>query len=423
MSAAPADPGPARAEVPEVKAVQAVLRLSLLMRTITLHGPTHPLAMKVAEQLREAIHAAEPPFKLQFVSPAVFRNCQLLPMDLDAYLQGADLAKALDNLDAQELQFDHAPPSASLLQLGIALSRAQNGPTPMLEERGIEGMDWRSIPKNVTLESVDPEVFVQTQMTLALSEGDGISIDPLEPWDWSRGMGVMRRLDRVVGTDALRAIRVIEMTPGAWTVRRRAVSAALDVMLVLNSLRVSPSVRRAGCHAALILAMRGLDPKGGKMIVDAAKAVLPRMLEAKSARMGQQSEPHRLRVTVIVNQVAKNEWTDDLMVLRLVEIAYEMARMRCPPDLAFHLNRIDVLAQAAAEAGRTLDANWTGEVVKQIGVVPPGSFVRLADGKMGIVFEPSADPWKPKVLVDGKVVQVDQPVTPFSPAALLASRG
>jgi hypothetical protein len=416
----------ARPDAPafDAAATREVLeRAFLLARTTSLHGPDHPLVARVVEALAQGVQAAHPPFALQFLGQATFRDSQLLPLDVEAFLHVRELARALRNLDAQEVFFERVPDAEALGELGSALSRGLQGPSETLNERRIEGLRFRQIThtSGADAENVDPEVFVLTQVTLALADAEALVAEAGGAWPWIRGVAIVRRLERVTTGYPETAIRVIEQAPGEWTVGRRAAAATLDVLLVLNALHVSRSTARAAAHAALIVSVSGLP--SGALAAKAAADALPRMLRAPT-RSKTSVEPHRLRTSAIVHAFNREEEARRVAVLPMVHLAYELAKRRCPPDVSFRLTRVDLLAAAARDGGRNFDVRWVQALIRACGVVPPGAFVRMANGALGTVVDAgvSGDPWRPRVLVDGRIVQAAAQVTLVSPGALLGRR-
>ncbi len=406
-----------------VETLAVVRELFLLMRTASSHGPDHPLTHRAAASLGAGLKEAVPPFSLQFVGRALFRDTMLLPMDLEAYLNALDVGRALSHLEANELTVERVPDDAELLRFGCAMARGMAGPSDLLTVTRIDGLKWREIQNvaSTDAELVDPGLFVLTQITLALAEAAKLPAATGEPWPWVAGVSVVRRLERAVAADRAAAIRVMDLAPGDWDVARRAVSASLDVTMVLRSLSVSNSTARASAHATLILGMAGYRPRGGALLALAAEGAMPGAMRAPvTSRSG--VEPHRLRTSAILHGLAHPDKENSPRVMPLVDLCYELGKARRAEAVPFDLTRVDLLAMASAQAGRRFDPDWVNALVSVCGVIPPGAFVRLPDGRVGSVFEVGEEgqPFRPKVLVDGRIVIPDAPVSLVSPAVVQA---
>jgi hypothetical protein len=402
----------------------AVVReLFVLMRTTSSHSSEHPLTIQSAVNLRDLLHAAQPPFSLQFVGKAVFRDTILLPMNLEAYDCAQIVGNAMKNLEVQEVTFERIPSVDDALRFGTAIARGMNGPSDVLGLLRIDGMRWREI-LNVAGsdgELIDPSMFALTQITLALAEAERLPAATGESWPWVKGVSVIRRLERALAADSQAAIRVIDLAPGDWNVARRAVAAALDVLLVLRMLEVSNSTARAAAHAVLILGINGLRARGGVPLVLAAETALPAILRSPATSRGG-VEPHRLRTSAILHGLVRPDKKDGPRVIPLVDLCYELAKARTPEAVPFDLTRVDLLAMATAQAGRRFDAGWVSALITVCGVMPPGCFVLLPDGRIGTVMDAgdSGDPFRPRVMVDGVIFVPDAPLSPMSPAAMQA---
>lgn len=391
-------------------ATQVAIRgLFLLMRNVSLHGPSHPASVDAAEQAQKAIEDAGPPFAIEFVEQASFRDRNLIPMDVDTFHKVQQLTRAFNNLSTQEILFEGAVPVEALVYLGSALSQGAKGPSSMLQERRLEGIIIRDISDArmmIESEEVDPEVFVLTHFTLALASSQRLVNDRSDVWSWVIGVAVIRRLERCVEMSRFATVKILETAPGDWGVARRAIAAALDVLLVLKMLGVASSTRRAVAHATLAVSIQGLEDRAGQKVDTAARDLLGRMLDArKISRSG--VEPHRLRTTAVVSSLtAAGDGSEIRSGLgRLIALAYSLARYRCPPNVSFELGRCDLLAMAVRQTAGTPDSRWVNALIMSAGTIPPGAVVRLSDGRTGLVVEPGSpdDPWKPTVYVDGRI--------------------
>lgn len=386
---------------------RAVLEsLFLLMRMTGLHGRQHPQTNHAALVLGRCVASAQPPVVLQFIAGAVFRDRALVPLDAERYLRSAAVGRALENLEVQEIALDPGPPLPSLLSLGEALARGQQGPVAgEMPEGGWDGARLRDIPHarwGNDAEQVDTEVFVAAQLALALADTEACARDAGTAWPWARGLSAIRRLERALAQDGPATARMLEAAPGAWGPERRSLAAALLALRVLESLGANQGTRRAAGHAALALGLTGYAAREGAPLERTAQLLVQRLVSAPGASHRSGVEPHRIRVAALVHPLGADEAKPRAhAVLGLLRLAYELEVLRCPAGVTFTLTAADLLAHAAQEAGRSLDAGWVRALVHALGVVPVGSRVQLPDGREGVVLGEGAedDPWRPEVLV------------------------
>jgi hypothetical protein len=391
-------------------------RLFVLSRVVLMHGPRHPLVDQTVAGLAHSMAAAAPPYALQFVGQGVFRDRVLVPMDAENFTRGKHLAAVLSNLGVHEMAVDSAPTAETLATLGVVLARGAQGPSDDLERAHLPGIRFREIPAarwGTDSTRVDPEMFTIAQVALAIHDAEVIFAKREGPWPWSAGVGLLRRLERAMEASAPATMRALDTAPGEWTIARRALVACHHVMTALTELKVVASTRRAIGHAAVVIAMHGLEDRDGADFQVAAHTAMRKMLDAAlPARTG--VEPHRLRTLALVHGICTRaddpaNWTG---AMALIELAYALERHHCPRGVDFVLARVDLLAHAASGMESDFDARWVRSLVTQCGQIPPGATVLLADGRVGMALEPGdeGDPMRPKVLVDGETIEPAQAV-------------
>lgn len=410
-------------EFDDVKSSLSMIeRLFILMRTLSTHGENHPTSTSVAKLFRQHLEDIHLPLAIQFVGQGVFRNRTLIPLEADDYRRARVLAKALHNLSVHELTFKAPPSTEDLLLLGRVLARGAMSPCKEMDDIKIEGMAWREIPGaqwGRDAVKIDPDVFAEQQITMAIVDVEEILSHPKEPWYWSSGIAVIRRIERAIDVDIMSAARALEIRPGKWTIARRAVTAAFHVLAVLRLLQLSIAARRAAGHASLALCCHGLKQRFGMPPNEVAHAVLRRMIDAPvNSKRG--VEPHRLRACSIVFEYTReNEESKARQGLKgLVHLAYDLERYRCPENNNINLTFADLLAFAAKDDGETYEETWVRALITALGPIPAGTYVLLADGRVGIVQDVTqdGDPLRPKVLINDKTVIPDRPVVLMTPA-------
>jgi hypothetical protein len=260
-------------------------------------------------------------------------------------------------------------------------------------------------------------IVVDAHVALAFEIGEELRGMVTEQWSWSTGVALLRFLEGAFKHDVHATLRAVELAPGSSSASRRAVAASVLVAHVLGWLGAPVAARRAAAHATLALGMHGYGPRGGRPIAEAAEAAIATLtVEPPAARSG--IDPHRLRVCAMVHALSKPERpANEPKLLGLVRMAYSLERRRAPENATFHLTIADLLALALQlRAHGTHYDDWVGALVGAYGIVPMGAFV-LCDGRLGVAIEPSPDPWRPRVLVQGEKVAPIEPVAIFSPLA------
>lgn len=388
-------------------------KLFVLMRTLGAFGPGHPQAVHSAESLAEAIGTMGPPIALQFVREAMFCNRQLLPLDVESFAKATQLSRALDHLGVHELNFDQAVPPSVLVELGIVLARGSAGPSDLLQKARLPGVSWRELVGaswGTDSRRIDPDLFAVTHMALAVQSAE-LLCQTDAPWDWIRGVALVRRLERAMSVDVHAAQRALEFVPQPWSHGRRVVAMASRVIAVLQRLGVRAPVLRSVGHAAVFLGCCGLGEVPAPLQSSAQTAIQRALPSVGKSLLG--AARHQIHVLEVLNAVARRPatqttWQGPIGVLDLI---LQLETRRQAAALA-NLTLADVLAQAVPDVGTQLEPQWFLALLATVGTLPPGARVRLTDGRVGLVLGPGRgdDPWRPQVLVGQTVVQPNYPV-------------
>jgi hypothetical protein len=415
--------------------VALVEQLTVLLGSVRAYGVEHPSTERAASAVAEAITAAGPPFALQFMVSAVFRDRELVPLDGDRYDRAMALAEALHRGGAQEIAFVSDPSAEEIAIFGGALitagakpprvkrappAGAKNAPPKGevdFDALGLSTLAFREIPDaqpGAELETVEKEIFVSAQLVLALRATRravaGVRAAPAV-WAFSQGMETVRRLERALETHPTFTASMLEIAPGEIDVARRALNAAHHVASIFAALQTPKPMTRAAIHAVLVLGAVGLAPRDGATFRAAATSAR----DATAAALpGTPFDPHRYAVASILADLADER---ALATTELFGLAYMLERRRCPTDVAFDLTLADLLSNELAKLGTSEEraespaAMWLRLRVMVAGAIPPGARVRLADGRRGIVLGPgpSGDPMLPSVLVNGQREDVRTP--------------
>jgi hypothetical protein len=389
-----------------------------LVHTVRSYGADHPAGRNQANELIRAVCAAGPPFSIQFVVQAVFRDFQVLPLDVERYDRVIALGAALHRLGAHEVTFSAAPSADDLLALAEAIATPTREPRP-IDELGLSTVRFREIPDAVPgteVETVEPEIFVAAQIVLGLrtirEALDGQSAESPRPWSFSVGMEAVRRLERALETHASLTASTLEAAPGERDVARRAMSAAHHVASVCTALSAPLAERRALTHAALAITALGLAPRGGRSFDEAVSVAHASCLSALRAA---NPDPHRLLVMSVLHDAL---YTKQLSALGLVRLAYELELQRCAPDVTFDLTLSDLLSRVVSSEDQ--DGVWIRMRIAVSRTIPPGARVRLKDGRSAVVLGPgpSGDPRFPLLLVDGSAEVAESEATLADPRSV-----
>ncbi|MBI5516433.1 MAG: hypothetical protein HY909_21800 [Deltaproteobacteria bacterium] len=391
-------------------------RLFVAVRTLKVHGPEHPLTQQQAAALTEALGLAAPPFSLQFVEQAVFRDRALVVLSPANFVRCRWLAEALLAAGGNELVVERRPDVPTALAF---LQRLEPGPARDTE-RALETPGLRlgklDASLGVAAHEVDPELLAAVQLTRAIERAEALCLAPEAPWAWPQGVAVVRRVERAwVSPEA--AERVLETAPGARHAARRGVTAAFRALACLRAVGAAPFVQRVLCHGALALCLQGLGTRGGVPLPEAAAALLPRLVASQDPTRGR-SDPHRERVSALVHDLAEPSEGSPLAALAgLVTLLYDLERLRCPAGATFDLSWLDLLAEALRRCPSRVDPRWLRVLLQTQGALPPGARVRCDDGREGVLLASARADTRHRVLVDGLVV------APASAALILAGDG
>lgn len=373
---------------------QALLDLFILVKTVAVHGPEHPLTLQMAQTLAEHISQSAPPWKLQFIRSGVFRDMNLLELGGEGYRRARTLGGAMQNLGVHELGIERAVDASTWLRFAVELARGLVAPSQGLESLKLPGLTWRAIAHagsgHDEADDIDPELFAITHVALAMRAMERWPSPQPELWPWRLGLTVLRHLERAVEASATASTRAMELAPGGWNPHRRAASMALHTLIILGELGQQESQRRACAHVALAIGLSGLSPRAGAAFGQACAIAQRKMLAGL-----EDFEPERLPQHYIQScafgaqlQGPPTSWLPSMHLLRLL---YELERERCPEGTTLSLTLADLLAIAARDMGSSYAPAWVRALIQAHGAWPPGAHVRLADGRAGLVLAVHAD--------------------------------
>ena len=406
-----------------------VLALHALLQASAAGGVDGSQVRATGSALCEHIHEAIPPFSLQFAGGQVFRDRVLVPITDKTWAASVAVAKVLGSAAIHELTFTATPYVQAVMDLAQALtSRERPKGAPFTAE--VDGIEWCTIEglrSGAPLESGDPDLFAIHQVAMAVAQVEALLKKPASAWDFDAGLAAVARIERIVGPGIMPLTRAMEFGGNAWTPSRRTVSACLHVLCVGKHLGVSPRTCRVCAHVVLAVACAGYRKRGAQSWAEATAAARTR-LERSLSENGMGSEPHHFRTSALLNHVASlaqpgKPPTASLLpgVLRL---CYQVEAIRCPAHAPFDLTLADCLALVAPEAAEMGDMACLKALAAAYGHFPPGSRVRLEDGRVGLVQDASSEgSLQPMVMVDGRFQIPEDPVTLVSPTELITDMG
>ena len=172
-------------------------QLFVLMRHASMFGADHPATLATAGAVQTAIQNVGPPFTLEFIGGASFRDRTLIPLEFELFEHVRELAGAFHNLGADEVAVDAVPSVEDLLVLGGALARGAQASWTELQARTLRGLRFRDLPfarYGEEAEQVDAAVFAAAQLALAIRDTERLqeSVDA-GAWPWALGVGIVRR--------------------------------------------------------------------------------------------------------------------------------------------------------------------------------------------------------------------------------------
>ena len=401
--------------MPDVDAVLAALAaLDTLAQTYAGTSTEQQADPSFEEDAREQAVAIDGvisnlslPLTIVFRGGGATANGVLLDADEDGVL--ARMARAAVVAQRPVWRLTEAPPASCWPAVARALNATQHGHAEPLQTVDAPGFERLPEPG-----SGDGAGLVEVGAALRVLA----SMDEIDEWlalgtrqpGWRQLSACVCRLSNALTTSPDATARALEIDTAPWTVSRRAVAATFRALAVMRNLGTSSLTEHAVAHTTLLLSARGLAERGARPLPEVAREVFePLLAEDRTAPL---PHPHRLRVITMVQQMADNpdpsSWRG---VVRLVQLLYEVEAMRLPPGSEAQLTFGELLAWAAAEAGRKLDMPWVLALINTFGPAPVGARVSLADGRRGVVLSSrQGEPWKPVVLVERQVVTPDQPV-------------
>lgn len=415
-------------ETVQLSPVLALLeQLFLLLKTSSSHGAYHPLSRQLATATSLQVQAVGAPFAMQFIGGVIFLDRELVPLTPATYQMTQAISRCLAHAMIHEVTFNEVPEPNQLSDFANELTRG-NRPKGQAINFGHKCLDWRSIEAATygsELEKVDPDVFASAQLALAVSAVEALMLEPDESWNFTLAVSAVRRLERTLAGGRSAILRALEIAPGTWSPARRVVAACIHLLSMATTLAVSQRTQRASAHALLAMGVCGYYQRGGKPVGDAVIAAHSRVVESNVTARGPaaeaaKSEPHRIRtcslLTQYVRTLQKNGLTNLHPLLASMSMCYELELMRCPVDSNLDLTMTDSLARFCSSIDEPEAPAHLRALMAASGALPPGSRVRLDDGQVGIVLDaPADDPLRPVVLVQGRIMVAQNPVSLVPP--------
>ena len=400
-----------------IKATSAIVdRLFLLTRTAGTHGESHQSSVQSAQRFCEAVAAAGPPFTLQLLEEALFRDRELVPLSVEDFFRYRELAANLAKASIRELTVKAAPSAEDALKLAVALVAAGHGSSEEVRKLSLPGISWRATCSQG--EGLGAAALAVRHVQLAAGKCRPVFVPAGAPWAWEAAGATVRHLERACRSDKVGTASALALLGGRWVPPRRALSAAWMALGVMEDLGVRRAVRRAAAHVCFGLAAAGLSEIGGHPLPEAVKLLAKRMLAAPPPARGGLDD-HRHRTTALVASLAEHADNPKAWhpILQLVQLTYELELRRRPAAIDADFTLVDLLTHATSEMGKTYDQVWVQLLIHFVGPAPAGTHVRLPDGRMGVAVGKgiTGDPWRPSVVVDGELEQVAMPVAMVTP--------
>ena len=405
---------------------RVVDRLFALMKTSGLYGPTHPSTTKVGDELVGAVAEAGPPFSLRIANEALVRDRQLVPMPQADYAKFCKLWNVFERFGLEGLEFDAAVETAGACALGDRLAKSETDPNGAtvegLETPGIRYLDsLAAVAAGTSHVGRTPTRAAVTRAGVALTLCEEVCAESSGAWPFSTALSIVRRLDAGLEADRDALLRVVETLDEPWSQARRSVSLTTMTLATLLGCGASHAVARSAAHVALSLAVEGLRGESPLPLQEAARAALERFVAAPVPHKSGVT-PHRLRANALLHHLAGQ--APSHLPARLLGVLYQLEASRCEGEAQRSL--VELLARAQRNAD--LDPALVSALSACLGPFPPGSAVRLRDGRGGVVVRGSERRWRVQV-DDGAakrvadfdlLLDVDLPALPGRAARVVA---
>jgi hypothetical protein len=402
---------------PELEAcIEVIEQLCACMRAIAANGPGHEDVGTSAQACRRAISAAKPPFGLRFLGDSVLRERDPLVLSLGGFRRAQILARALYAQNTPELRFEEVPKIEVVEKLAKLFVEATQGNhrsiLPYLQ--GIRMNKLNQVdPTTKSHDETDVDRVLRAELYAITMRIESVHNELMQTgaWPWASSQQAIAALERCLSLGVTATARALELAAPEWTVARRSVAMALNVLIVMTRIRASDVSRRAAVQAMLAIACFGLR---SPMSLEAAaqRALDPLLTIPPDAQLA--PSPHRLHATALV--AAAGGQAAPLPLTRLLHAAYTMEHRRIEPG-GQRLSRIDLQAWLSSAIGREVDDLFGRAMLSSLGALPPGSHV-MCDGRLGVVVGPGKATDRPIVLIGGELKIPDAPVAPSSPLGM-----
>lgn len=403
-------------ERPDLEACTEVIeQLCACMRAIAANGVSHEDVRTSAQACRRAISGAKPPFALRFMSDSVLRDREPIVLSLGAFRRAQILARALYVQNTPELRVTELPKVEVIEKLAKLFVEATQG-----NHRSImpfmQGVSMHKLhqvdPTTKSHDETDVDRVLRAELYAITMRVESVHNELLQTgaWPWAESQQAIAALERCLSLGVTATARALELAAPEWTVARRSVAMATNVLIVMTRIRTSDVARRAAAQAMLSIACFGLrDPMS---LEAAAQRALP-TLQVTSGNAPLAPSPHRLHATALVAATAGQ--APPLPLIRLLHAAYLVELKRF--DAGQRLSRIDTQAWLSAAIGREIDDLFGRAMLSALGPLPPGAHV-MCDGRLGVVVGPGKAADRPIVLLGGELTMPDAPVAPSSPLGM-----
>jgi hypothetical protein len=379
---------------------QVVVRISLLLKTTTLHALSNAALQRPIADALETIHAATSgevePLRLQTVGESFFVNNEIVRLDFASFESGETLRKILKRVGASEIAFHHPPSEPELRGFLELFQRYFRSKTPAeLCQAATGKFTLRPIRSAVHagfVEIDDRQNLLRAYVLLALAIKSAAE-----------------------DTKKKRAPRIAQL--------RRAIHGLADASLDLGGLLVAitrfpslsgePEFHLASTTALVLLMGRRLGlsrPALSELCLAAALHDLSRAdrMEAN----GEHAElAHRIDAVPLESalRIAGGDVGPEILAYACAALEHRLPLERnpcasariiavaCAYDLLTESSPIraaiapdHALSLIRAHADR-FDPIATELFASVAGVFPPGTLVRLSSGETGVVLEPPID--------------------------------
>ncbi|GEM_PF-6549649 len=390
--------------------------LCVLFKSAVASGGRSAALATAAARLSELLGASGQAVAFQFVGDQVYVGGRLLPLSLEDRRGAMAVAQLLSHNGIHEITFQADVKAGELARVAgeLVSGQRQRGKAPQIV---VAGVSWRPLDGaawGTCFEKLDPELFALSKLCDVEREVESLMMTPGERWEFNKGATVVRLAEEGLFAGPLPMVRAMEFRREPWGTARRAAAACIHLLVVGKAAGVAPRSYRAAAHCLLACCAMGYQISGGRPWKEAVEAAYE-LLVGQGMAPEELPTPHRVRTCTLLHMLHRTvecQGGDErTKIVKLLWLCYDLEKYRVLPETSSALALSDCLAIQGPKAMQDGIGHFYRLLVTSYGQIPPGTTVRLSDGRRGVVLEPNPQaPLNPTLLVDGRAETSNLPV-------------